>query len=112
MTEFAELVKEVQRATNLSPGLASEVAARHVARIDRVSERYNAWLLGRLVMWFTDGDRTRLAVAALPLALGMTSWWQDGRKISSLEQQAEAMKVSIEELRAEVERAREQLRGE
>lgn len=110
--DFASLVKEVQQATGLSPGLAHEVAARHVTRLQGLSARYNAWLLGRLVMWLTDGERTKLAVAALPVALGMTSWWHEGRKITSLEEQAEALNISVEDLRAEVMRAREQLRGE
>lgn len=110
--EFVSLVEEVQEVTGLSPGLAQEVAARHVTRVQGVSARYNAWLLGRLVMWLTDGERTKMAVAALPLALGMSSWWHDGRKITSLEEQAEALKISVDDLRAEVARAREQLRGE
>lgn len=110
--EFAALVDEVQRATGLSPGLAQEVAARHVSRVQGVSARYNAWLLGRLVMWLTDGERTKLAVAALPLALGMGSWWHEGRKITSLEEQAEALRISVDDLRAEVARAQEQLKGE
>ncbi len=106
------LVEEAQKATGLSPGLAHEVAQRHVARVEAVSARYNAWLLGRLVMWLTDGERTKMAVAALPLALGMGAWFHEGRKITSLEEQAAALKISVEDLRAEVERAREQLRGD
>lgn len=110
--ELDLLCAEVERATGLPPAVAREVAVRHLARVRGVSARYNAWLLGRLVMWLTDGERTKLAVAALPLALGMSSWWHEGRKISSLEEQAGALKVPVEELRAEVERAREQLRGD
>ena len=112
VSEMPELVAEVQRATGLSPGLAQEVAARHVSRVDGISARYKAWLLGRLVMWLTDGERTKMAVAALPLALGMSSWFHEGRKITSLEEQAAALNISVEDLRAEVERAREQLRGD
>jgi hypothetical protein len=110
--EFSAVVEEVQRATGLSPGLAHEVAQRHVARVQGVSERYNAWLLGRLVMWLTDGERTKLSVAALPLALGMKSWFFEGRKIASLEEQSVALRISVDDLRAEVDRARVQLRGD
>lgn len=112
MVNMELIVSEVQEATGLSPGLALEVAARHTARMERMASRYNAWLLGRLVMWLTDGERTKLAVAALPLALGMRGWWHEGRKIECLEDQADAMGVDAEDLRSEVARAREQLSGE
>lgn len=109
--ELSVLVEEVQAATGLSPGLAQEVAARHVARVHGLSERFNAWLLNRLVMWLTDGERPKLAVAALPWALGMRHWWHEGRRIGSLEEQAKALGVAVSELEAEVVRAREQLSG-
>jgi len=112
MMDLSALVEQVQQATGLSPGLAHEVALRHLVRVQGVAERYNAWLLGRLVMWLTDGERTKLAVAALPLALGMKSWFHEGRRITSLEEQCAALRVSMETLGAEVARARKQLRGD
>jgi hypothetical protein len=63
-------------------------------------------------MWLTDGERTKLSVAALPLALGMKSWFFEGRKIASLEEQSVALRISVDDLRAEVDRARVQLRGD
>jgi hypothetical protein len=82
-----------------------QLAAFMEARLDREQERYNAWLLTRVIMRLTEAGNSKIVAVSLAFAAGVPEVWVNRKLCRTQTEAAEALMVSRQNLSKEVRKS-------